>query len=352
MSSSLEGRKIRIVTPAVNNNIDNKKEHKKLRTAAYCRVSTDSKQQETSFDSQVTYYTDLINGNPDWTLVNIYADPAVSGTSRRNRIQFNQMLFDCIHGKIDQIITKSMSRFARNQLDSLAAIRLLHGLHPPVNILFEDDHINTNDMSTELLVSIFSMLAEQESAKKSDNVKWGFERRIEQGHYMVPTHFLLGYSKTEEIRKDDRKIYVVEGEAKTVRVIYLMFLAGYRVSEIAYTLMIAKVPTGKGNLIWNSSSVLGILKNERYAGDVKTNKSYVESFRAHKTKKNNGEMKYVYETDHHPAIVSHEEFEMVQKLLASHKYGYDPFVNGSYRIMQIVYVFIEYDFFYNLLIIP
>lgn len=331
----LSERKIRTVEPTITAVADDKSKKRKLRTAAYCRVSTDSKEQETSFDSQVIYYTDLIQKHENWTLAGIYADPAVSGTSRRNRLEFDKMLYDCLHGKIDQIITKSMSRFARNQLDTLAVIRLLNGLTPPVKVIFEDDHVSSDDFSAEIIVSISSMLAEQESTKKSTSVKWGFERRIEQGHYLTPTKFLLGYDKTEAIRKDDREIFIVEEEAKTVRVIYLMFLAGYRVSEIAYELTKAGVATGKGNTVWSSNSVLGILRNERYCGDVRTNKSYTENIRTHRTIKNRGERKYVYETDHHPAIVTHEEFEMAQKLIVSHKYGYDPFVNGTYSLKLI-----------------
>lgn len=331
----LSERKIRTVEPTIKVVADDKNRKRKLRTAAYCRVSTDSKEQETSFDSQVIYYTDMIDGKDEWTLAGIYADPAVSGTSRRHRLEFDKMLYDCIHGKIDQIITKSMSRFARNQLDTLAVIRLLNGLTPPVKVIFEDDHVSSDDFSAEIIVSISSMLAEQESAKKSTSVIWGFERRIEQGHYLTPTKFLLGYDKTEAIRKDDREIYIVEEEAKTVRVIYMMFLAGWRVSEIAYELTKAGVATGKGNTIWNSSSVLGILRNERYCGDVRTNKSYRENIRTHRTIKNRGERKYVYETDHHPGIVTHEEYEMAQRLIASHKYGYDPYVNGTFSLKLI-----------------
>ena len=219
----LSERKIRTIQPTVTIIEDDRRKKRKLRTAAYCRVSTDSKEQETSFDSQVLYYTDLIQNHEDWTLAGIYADPAVSGTSRRNRLEFDKMLYDCLHGKIDQIITKSMSRFARNQLDTLAVIRLLNGLTPPVKVIFEDDHVSSDDFSAEIIVSISSMLAEQESTKKSTSVKWGFERRIEQGHYLTPTKFLLGYDKTEAIRKDDREMYIVEEEAKTVRVIYLTF---------------------------------------------------------------------------------------------------------------------------------
>lgn len=331
----LSERKIRTVQPVAVMTTDTRGKRRKLRTAAYCRVSTDSKEQETSFDSQVIYYSDLIARTEEWELAGIYADPAVSGTSRRNREQFNKMLYDCLHGKIDQIITKSMSRFARNKLDALAVIRLLNGLHPPVKIFFEDDHLSSDDFSAEIIMTITAMLAEQESAKKSTNVKWGFERRIEQGHYLTPTKFLLGYDKTKAYHKDDREMYIVEEEAKTVRVIYMMFLAGYRVSEIAYELTKAGVATGKGNTIWNSSSVLGILRNERYCGDVRTNKSYTEDFRTHRSIKNRGERKYVYESEHHPGIVTHEEYEMAQRLIASHRYGYDPFVNGTYTLKLI-----------------
>jgi DNA invertase Pin-like site-specific DNA recombinase len=282
----------------------------------------------------VRYYTEKISKNPEWELVQVYADPAVSGTSRRNRLQFDQMIYDCIHGKIDIIITKSMSRFARNQLDSLAVIKLLKGLKPPVTVLFEDDHIDSSDLSMEVVMTFFSMLAEQESSRKSSSVIWGFERRKEAGFYLVPTHNLLGYDKTEAIHKDDREIFIVEDEANIVRLIFFMFLAGFRVSEIAHTLTEAGVATSKGNTTWNSSSVLGILKNERYAGDVQTNKTF-HDFAAHHTYKNRGERASIYEEDHHPAIVSHEVYSMTQRLLASHKYGYDPYVNGTYALSVI-----------------
>lgn len=334
MARPLSERKIQVVKPSPKDE-EVKKEKRKLRVAAYCRVSTDSKEQETSFDSQVAYYTDMINKSPDWEFVGIYADPAISGTSRKNRTEFNKMLYDCLKGKIDMVITKSMSRFARNQLDSLAVIRMLNGLHPPVRVIFEDDHINSDDLSSEIIIIFTSMLAEQESVKKSTSVKWGQKRRIEQGFYLVPTQNLVGYDKTKTINKDEREIYIVEDEAVIVRIIYMMFLIGYKVSEIAYELTRMGARTGKGNVIWNSSSVLGILKNERYAGDVRTNKTYRESLWKKKVIKNSGEMPYVYETDHHPAIISHEEFEMAQRLLASHKFGYDPFVTGMYSLTVI-----------------
>lgn len=314
---------------------DEPRQKRKLRVAAYCRVSTDSKEQETSYDSQVSYYTEYINKNPDWEFVGIYADPAVSGMTRKHRTEFNKMLYDCYLGKIDMVITKSMTRFARNQLDSMAVIRMLNGLTPPVTIFFEDDHISSSDMSAEMIIVFYSMLAEQESVKKSSSVKWGFERRKEQGFYMVPTHNLLGYDKTKAIEKDEREIIIVEDEASIVRVIYMMFLTGYKVSEIAYLLTEVGVKTSKGNSLWNSSSVLGILKNERYAGDVRTNKTHRPNLWTKKTVKNNGEVSYIYERDHHTPIVSHEAFDMTQKLIASHKYGYDPFVNGSYSMTVI-----------------
>ena len=332
----LEQRKIKYVQAnSKSTACENKPERSILRTAAYCRVSTDTKEQETSFDSQVLYYSKKIAERSDWLLVKIYADPAVSGTSRRNRLQFDEMLYDCIHGKIDQIITKSMSRFARNQLDCLAVIRLLKGLHPPVSVLFEDDKIDSADLSTEVVMTIFSMLAEQESAKKSDNVRWGFDRRREQGHYLTPVNNLLAYDKTQAFNKDDREMVIIEDEAQIVRCIYKMFLIGYRPSEIALEMSMAGVATSKGNTLWSSNSVLGILKNERYAGDVRTNKTYRENYRVHHTIKNHGEREYVYETDHHPAIVSHAEFEVAQRLIASHKFGYDPYITGAYTLRVI-----------------
>jgi len=333
MARPLSERNITVVESTKPKEEQRKK--RKIRVAAYCRVSTDSKEQETSYDSQVLYYTELINNNPEWELVEIYADPAISGLSRKHRTEFNKMLYDCLHGKIDMIITKSMSRFARNKLDSMAVIRMLNGLKPPVGVLFEDDHVNSSDMSAEMIVMIYSMVAEQESVKKSSNIKWGFERRKEQGYYLVPTHNLLGYDKTQEINKDDREIIIVEDEATIVKVIFMMFLTGYKVSEIAYMLTEVGVKTAKGNTLWNSSSVLGILKNERYAGDIRTNKTHRPNLWDKKTVKNKGEVSYIYEKDHHTPIVSHEAFDMTQKLIASHKYGYDPFVNGTYSLTII-----------------
>ena len=330
----LEGRNRKRIPASKKNQEDDARKKRKKRVAAYCRVSTDSKEQEISYESQVKFYTDLINNNEEWELVEIYADPAVSGTSRRGRMEFNRMLYDCLHGKIDMIVTKSMSRFARNQLDSIAVIKMLKGCHPPVNVYFEDDHVESTDLSMEVVMTVFSMIAEQESSRKSSSVKWGFERRIEQGFYLTPTKFLLGYDKTECVNKDDRKIFIVEDEATIVKAIYILFLAGFKVSEIAFALTQAGVSTRKKNTIWSHSAVLSILRNERYAGDVRTNKSY-RVFEKHKTFKNNGDREYVYETDHHPAIVTHDEYEMAQKLIASHKYGYDPNINGSYHLKVI-----------------
>ena len=330
----LSERKIRYVPPSKTEDAQPTESKRKKRVVAYGRVSTDSVEQETSIDSQIKYYTEKIQQNPDWIFGGIYADPAVSGTSRRNRVEFDKMIYDCLHGKIDIILTKSMSRFARNQLDCLAVIKLLKGLKPPVTVLFEDDHIDSSDLSMDVVITVFSMFAEQESVKKSSSVIWGFERRKEQGFYLTPTHNLLGYDKTKAFHKDDREIIIVEEEANIVRLIFYMFLAGFKVAEIANLLTNAGVTTSKGNTIWNSSSVLGILKNERYAGDVRTNKTY-RDFQAHHTYKNNGERAFVYETDHHIAIVPHEHYEMTQKLIASHKYGYDPYVNGTYTLRII-----------------
>lgn len=331
---SLSERKIKYIPPSKVATVTDTGLKCKKRAAAYCRVSTDSREQETSFDSQVRYYTEKIEANKEWEFAGIYADPAVSGTSRRNREKFDQLIYDCLHGKIDVIITKSMSRFARNHLDCLAVIKLLKGLKPPVTVLFEDDHIDSSDLSMEVVMTIFSMIAEQESSRKSSSVIWGLERRKEDGFYLTPTHNLLGLDKTKAINKDDREIFIVEDEAHIVRLIFYMFLVGYRVSEIAHTLTNFGVATSKGNTTWNGSSVLGILKNERYAGDVRTNKTF-RDFQAHHTYKNNGERSFIYETDHHVAIVSHEIFEMAQKLIASHKYGYDPYVNCAYALTII-----------------
>lgn len=330
----LSERKIRYVPPSKTEDAQPTEISRKKRVVAYGRVSTDSAEQETSIESQIKYYTEKIQKNPDWIFGGIYADPAVSGTSRRNRVEFDKMIYDCLHGKIDIILTKSMSRFARNQLDCLAVIKLLKGLKPPITVLFEDDHIDSSDISMDVVITVFSMFAEQESVKKSSNIIWGFERRKEQGFYLTPTHNLLGYDKTKAYHKDDREIIIVEEEANIVRLIFYMFLAGFKVAEIANLLTNAGVATSKGNTIWNSSSILGILKNERYAGDVRTNKTF-RDFQAHHTYKNNGERAFVYETDHHIAIIPHEYYEMTQKLIASHKYGYDPYVNGTFSLKII-----------------
>ena len=278
------------------------------RVAAYARVSTDSDEQMGSVEAQKDYFLKLITERPGWVLVDIYADEGISGTSLTRREAFNRMIDDAIAGRIDMIITKSLSRFARNTVDALNTIRKLKSAG--VGVYFEIEDIDTLDAKGEFLITLMSSLAEEESRSISENVKWGHRKRFADGKYSLPYKQFLGYKKGS-----DGSPELVEGEAKIIRIIYRLFLNGYASSAIAKKLTEAGIPTPASHRIWNPKTVENILQNEKYYGAALLQKRYCEDFRTKKMVPNRGELpQYYIERDHEP-IITKEIFDEVQRRL-------------------------------------
>lgn len=279
----------------------------KRKVAAYARVSTDSDEQATSYSAQVDYYSRYIKSRPDWEFVDVYTDEGISGTNTKNRNGFNKMIADALDGKIDLIITKSVSRFARNTVDSLVNIRKLKEHN--VECYFEKENIYTFDSKGELLITLMSSLAQEESRSISENVTWGQRKRFADGKFSMHFNNFLGYKKGP-----NGEIEIDEEEAKTIRVIYRLYLDGHSIVEIAKYLdenNYGKPNKNKGTK-WSISTVKGILTNEKYKGDALLQKSFTIDFLGHKTKKNEGEIPQYYVKNSHPAIIPKEEWEMVQ----------------------------------------
>ena len=279
--------------------------HAKKRVAAYARVSTDEEEQLTSYEAQVDYYTRYIQANPDWELVEVYADEGISGTNTKKRKNFNRMIEDALAGKIDRIVTKSVSRFARNTVDTLTTIRKLKD--KGVGVFFEKENIDTLDSKGELLITIMSSLAQEESRSISENVTWGWRKRIADGKVTVAYSHFLGYEKGE-----DGTMQITEDEAKIVRQIYGMFLDGKTPSGIAARLSRQGIPSPAGKEKWQSSTVKSILTNEKYKGDALLQKTFTVDFLQKKKKANEGEVPQYYVENSHPAIVTEEVFDLVQ----------------------------------------
>ena len=280
----------------------------KRRVAAYARVSTDSDEQFTSFEAQVDYYTRQITANADWTMVEVYTDEGISGTNTKKREGFNRMISDALSGKIDLIITKSISRFARNTVDTLTAVRQLKD--KGVEVFFEKENIYTMDSKGELLITIMSSLAQEESRSISENVAWGKRAKCEEGKVYLPYKQFLGYEKGP-----DGLPQIVEEQAKTVRLIYSLFLEGLMPSGIAKRLETMGILSPAGKQRWQTSTVESILKNEKYKGDALLQKTFCVDFLTKKMKRNEGELPQYYVEQSHPAIVSPEGFDEVQQEL-------------------------------------
>ena len=304
---------VKVIPPIVGRNTETTKEQPKKRVCAYCRVSTDLDEQQTSYELQVVHYTNLIRKNVLWEFSGVYADEGISGTSIKNRTEFLRMIEDCKAGKIDMIITKSISRFARNTLDCLNYVRMLKSLTSPVGIYFEREGIDTLDAKSELLLTILSSLAQDESRSISENVRWSIQKRYQQGVAHCPTAFLLGYDNNE-----NGDLVINEEQAETVRRIYRECLAGYGTSIIAQGLTADGLKTGKGYTKWSGNTVYRILRNEKYCGDILMQKRVTLDFLTHKRTPNRGHQPQYYMADHHPAIVSREDWNAVQVELNRH----------------------------------
>ena len=291
--------------PQRANSQQNETEKPKLRVAAYCRVSTDSDEQATSYETQVTHYTEYITGNPEWSFAGVYADDGISGTNTKKREEFNRMIADCMDGKIDMVITKSISRFARNTLDCLKYIRQLKERNIPV--FFEKENINTLDAKGEVLLTIMASLAQQESQSLSQNVKLGLQFRYQRGEVQVNHSRFLGYTKDENGR-----LVIDPEQAEVVRRIFREYLDGYSTDKIAAGLERDGILTGAGNPRWHTSMIAKILRNEKYMGDALLQKTYTVDYLSKKRIKNNGIMPQYYVENDHEAIIPKDIFMRVQ----------------------------------------
>ena len=275
------------------------------RVAGYARVSTDSEEQQTSYEAQVDYYTRYIRSKPDWEFVNVYTDEGISSTNTKKRDGFNQMVQDALDGKIDLIVTKSVSRFARNTVDSLVTVRKLK--EKGVEVYFEKENIYTLDSKGELLITIMSSLAQEESRSISENVTWGQRKRFADGKINLPYKQFLGYKKGENGLPE-----IVPEEAEIVRLIYKMFMQGKTVNAIAKHLMNEGIPSPSGKQRWGTSTLESILTNEKYKGSAILQKKFKVDFLQKKMKVNEGEVPQYKVEDSHPAIIEPEEWEIVQ----------------------------------------
>ena len=291
----------------IGNTVD-KTEKPKLRVAAYCRVSTDSDEQATSYEAQIEHYTEYISKNPDWVMAGIFADDGISGTNTKKRDEFNRMIEECMSGNIDMIITKSISRFARNTLDCLKYIRQLKDKNIPV--YFEKEAINTMDSKGEVLLTIMASLAQQESQSLSQNVKLGIQYRYQQGKVQVNHNRFLGYTKDAE-----GNLVIDPEQAEIVRRIYREYLQGQSMDKIAAGLEADGILTGAGNTKWHTSTINKILRNEKYMGDALLQKTYTTDFLTKKRIKNNGTVPQYYVEDDHEAIIPKDIFLLVQEEL-------------------------------------
>ena len=284
----------------------------------YVRVSTDDVRQTTSYELQKKYYEDFVEKHPHWTLVKIYADEGISGTSTKHREAFKQMIADAKAHKIDLIITKSVSRFARNVQDFLGAVRDLTEQKPPVGIFFESEAIFSLNEDSQMALTFQSTMAEEESHTRSRSMESSLRMRLDNGLPLTPP--LLGYNQNA-----DGGLEINPDEKNTVKLAFFMYLYGYSTQQIADAFLALEKASYKGNTTkWTPGAIVQILRNERHCGDVFTRKTYTVSYRSHKKARNINSRPHSWYYDHHEAIVSRDDFIAVQHLLDNMKYGNPP----------------------------
>ena len=298
------------VIPARPQTAENRQYHQ-LRVAAYCRVSTEQEEQQNSYQVQIAYYSDLINKNREWTLAGIFADEGISGTQTKKRTEFNRMIRMCKRKKIDLVITKSISRFARNTVDCLEYVRQLKDLG--IGVIFEKENINTLTMTSEFMIALYGSFAQAESESISKNVSWGVEKAFREGRVRYQYKYWLGYRKGV-----DGKPEIVPEEAEIVRLIFTLFLDGHSLQTIAEVLENRHFTSDK-IAKWHREAVKRILENEKYSGDCLLQKTYTADCITHKQVKNNGERAMFLVTDCHEAIIDRDTFNLAQQELARRK---------------------------------
>lgn len=277
----------------------------KLRVAAYCRVSTDKDEQLNSYTVQCEYYSKYIQDKPEWEFIGIYADEGITGTSARKRKEFQRLIIDALDDKIDLILVKSVSRFARNTVDSLHTVRDLR--EKGVKIFFEKENIDSLDPKCDMILSIYSSLAEEESRSISTNIRWAHQKMVERGEVMFNFNNLYGYQED-----DNKNVTIKESEAEVVRNIYHNYLVGYSVSEIARDLYADKIKSPQGSKKWSFSTIRGLLENEKYAGDAILNKTYKRDFLSARRVRNTGQIPQKYVDNNHIPIIDRSTWDAVQ----------------------------------------
>ena len=304
-----------------------------FRVCAYCRVSTDNDEQLSSYELQQAHYRQLVGNHPNWDLRHIYADEGISGTSLKNRDDFNAMIAACERGEYDLIVTKSVSRFARNLVDCITLVRKLKRQTPPVGVFFETDNLNTLSADSELMLSFLATFAQEESVKKSESMNWSLTQRFKDGKLLTPE--LLGYDRPRDAVGRYVKygrLEIVEAEARIVRFIFDSFLAGMTPRDIATLLTDIGCETKIGNTDWNEGSIYYILRNERYCGNVLTWKTFTADMFEHKHKRNRQDRDQYLYTNHHDAIISVETFEAAQTLMANRRHH----LKGGLPTVQVI----------------
>lgn len=313
-------KKVHIIAPEVSISEDIKSKYKQKRVAAYCRVSTQQEEQINSYEVQTRYYTEKINAEPKWKLVRIFADKGISGTSTKHRDEFNKMIRMCKRGKIDMIITKSISRFARNTVDCLKYVRMLRDLN--IDVYFEEQGIHSIEKGSEFYITVYGSLAQSESENISANVRWGKEQCAKEGKVQFRYKNTLGYRKGVDGNPE-----IVPDEAEIIRYIYQRFLAGDSYGTIKTALEEKGVNSPSGKNVWSYSTIRSILTNERYKGDMVINKTFVVDCISKRIKKNNGERTKYYVENNHPAIIDDTTFGKVQQELARR--------NSKHKVKQV-----------------
>ena len=290
---------------------------RQLRVAAYCRVSTDDEEQLTSYEAQKNYYTDRIMTNKEWTMAGIFADEGITGTSARKRPEFLRMIRQCKQGKIDIILTKSISRFARNTVDCLNYIRALKELG--IAVIFEKENINTLEADSEILITMLGAFAQSESESISSNVRWGKRQAMKEGKATIQYRYLYGYRKGA-----DGKPEIISEQAEVVRKIYDLFLSGTSIRGIKEYMEQNNIRNIDGEIKWARNAINSILANEKYCGDVLLQKTYIDDCINKKVKKNTGQLPMYLVQNHHEGIISREIFDAAQAELARRNAGKSP----------------------------
>lgn len=300
---------VRIIPATIDTKAVITQSYRQLRVAAYCRVSTKQDEQLNSYEVQRTHYEERIRTEPKWSLVGIFADKGITGTNMKKRDEFNKMLRLCYKGKIDMIIVKSISRFARNTLDVIKITRKLREIN--VDVFFEEQGIHSIDPASEFYITIYGSIAQSESENISANVKWGKAQSAKQGNVPFQCKHFLGYTKSA-----DGEIEIVPEEAEIIREIYEQYLSGESLYGIKCYLEEKEIPTPAGCSVWRQETIRSILSNEKYKGDAIINKTYVSDCISKRVKANNGERNKYYIENNHPAIIDAGTFARVQEEIA------------------------------------